>query len=69
MRSKDEDIKELKHSLSIEKEDAVKVMLRLPHRNDATIAKFCSLWTFWLVIQLINSLFRIQKKASLPDAP
>ena len=28
MRSKDDNIKELKHSLSIEKEDAVKVMLR-----------------------------------------
>ena len=36
--------------------------LRLPHRNDAKIAKICILWTFCLVIQLINHLFKIQKK-------
>ncbi len=36
--------------------------LRLPHRNDAKIAKICILWTFWLVTQLINHLFKIQKK-------
>ncbi len=33
-----------------------KIGLRLPHRNDAKIAKICFLWTFWLVIQLINHL-------------
>ncbi len=37
--------------------------LRLPHRNDAEIAKICNLWTFWLVIQPISRLFRIRKKA------
>ena len=31
--------------------------LRLPHRNDAKIAKICNLRTFWLVIHLINHLF------------
>ncbi len=40
--------------------------LRLPHRNDAKIAKFCNLWTFWIVIQLINHLFKIQKNAFCP---
>ncbi len=25
--------------------------LRLPHRNDAKIAKICNLWTFWLVME------------------
>ncbi len=28
--------------------------LRLPHRNDAKIAKICNLWIFWPVIQPIN---------------
>ncbi len=44
-------------------------ILRLPHMNDAKIAKMCNIWTFWLVIQLINRLFRIQKKAFMPNAP
>ncbi len=43
--------------------------LRLPHRNDAKIAKICNLWTFWLVIQLINHLFKIRQKAFLPNDP
>ncbi len=43
--------------------------LRLPHRNDAKITKICNLWTFWHVIQLIEHLFKIQKKAFLPNAP
>ncbi len=42
--------------------------LRVPHRNDAKIAKICNLW-FWTVIQLIYHLFKIQKKAFLPNAP
>ncbi len=42
---------------------------RLPHRNDAKIAKICNLWTFWLVGQLIDHLFKIQKKVFLPNAP
>ncbi len=28
--------------------------LRLPHRNDAKIAKICNLWTFWLIISWIT---------------
>ncbi len=36
--------------------------LRLPCRNEAEIAKFCNLWTFWPVIQLINHLFKIRQK-------
>ncbi len=40
-------------------------MLRLPHRNDAKIAKVCNIWTFWLVIQLIHRLFKIRQKAFL----
>ncbi len=36
-------------------------LLRLPYRNDAEIAKFCDLWTFWPVIQLINHLFKIRQ--------
>ena len=36
--------------------------LRLPHRNDAEISKICHLWTFWLVIQLINDLYKIRQK-------
>ena len=43
--------------------------LRLPHRNDAEMAKICNLWTFWLVFQLINHLFKIRQKAFLPNAP
>ena len=43
--------------------------LRLPHRNDDEIAKISNFWTFWLVFKLINDLFKIQKKASLPNAP
>ncbi len=43
--------------------------LRSPQRNDAKMAKICNLWTFWLVIQLINHLFKIQKKALLPNTP
>ncbi len=35
----------------------VGVYLRLPYRNDAEIANFCNLWTFWPVTQLINHLF------------
>ena len=31
--------------------------LRLPHRNDAEIAKICNLWPFWLVIQLIKTAY------------
>ncbi len=42
---------------------------RLPHRNDAKIGKICILWTFWLAIYLINHLFKIQKRAFLPNAP
>ncbi len=39
--------------------------LRLPHRNDAEIAKICNLWTFWLVIQLISRLLaELQAKMS-----
>ncbi len=45
------------------------VLLSLPHRNDAEIAKICNLWTFWLAIQLIFHLFKIHKKAFLPNAP
>ncbi len=44
-------------------------LLRLPHTNDAKIAKICNLWTFWLVIQVKNHLwhlFKIQKKAFCP---
>ena len=44
-------------------------VLRLPHRNDAKIAKICNLWTFWLVIQQINHLFKIRQKAFLTNAP
>ncbi len=36
--------------------------LRLPYWNDAEIAKFCNLWMFWPVIQLINHLFKIRQK-------
>ena len=39
------------------------------YRNDARIAKICNLWTFWLVIQLMNHLFKIRHKAFLPNAP
>ena len=42
--------------------------LRLPYRDDAKIAEICNLWKFWLVSQLINHLFKIQKKALLPNA-
>ncbi len=43
--------------------------LRLPHMNDAKIAKFCNLWTFWLVIQLIRgqNVQRLQIFAILPS--
>ncbi len=34
------------------------IILRLPHRNDAKMAKICNLWTFWPLIQLINHLFK-----------
>ncbi len=44
-----------------------KISLRLPYRNDAEIAKFCNLWTFWPVILLINHLFKIRQKAFLSD--
>ncbi len=44
-------------------------VLRLPYRNDAKIAKICHLWTLWLVIQLMNHLFKIRQKAFLPNAP
>ena len=37
--------------------------LRLPHRNDAKIAKICECWTFWPVIQPITNLFKIWQKA------
>ncbi len=37
--------------------------LRLPHRNDAKIAKIHNLWTFWPVIRPINHLFKIRQKA------
>ncbi len=37
-------------------------ILRLPHRNDAKIAKICNLWTFWSVIQPI--LGELQAKTS-----
>ncbi len=39
--------------------------LRIP----AKIAKFCNIWTFWPVIQLINHLFKIWQKAFLPNVP
>ena len=32
------------------------ILLRLPYRNDAEIAKFCNFWTFWPVIQPISHL-------------
>ncbi len=38
------------------------------HRNDAKLAKICNLWTFCLVIQLINHLFIIQQTAFWPNA-
>ncbi len=41
--------------------------LRLPYRNDAKIAQICNLWTLWLVIQLINHLFKIRQKAYFLD--
>ncbi len=37
-------------------------VLRIPDSYDAKIAKICNFWTFWPVIQLINDLFKIQKK-------
>ncbi len=37
--------------------------------NDAKIANICNLWTFWLLIQLVNHLFKFQKKAFLPNTP
>ena len=40
--------------------------LRLPHRNDAKIAKICKLCAFWLVIQLISHLLKIRQKAFCP---
>ncbi len=40
--------------------------LRLPHRNNAGIAKICNLWPFWLVIQLINNPFKIWQEAFCP---
>ncbi len=40
--------------------------LRVLARYDAKIAKICNFWTFWPVIQLINHLFKIRKKPSLP---
>ena len=43
------------------------LLLRLPHRNDAKIAKICNFWTVWPVIQLINHLFKIEQKAFLPN--
>ncbi len=43
--------------------------LRLPHRNDAKIAKIHKLWTFWPVIRPIHHLFKIWRKAFLPNAP
>ncbi len=45
------------------------IILRLPYRSDARIAKLCNLWTFWLVIQLMNHLFKIRHKAFLPNVP
>ncbi len=36
------------------KDPMINHCLRLPYRNDARIAKICNLWTFWLVIQLMN---------------
>ncbi len=42
------------------------IALRLPHRNDAKIAKFFNLW---LVIQLINHLYKIQKRVLLTNTP
>ena len=47
----------------------VNFKLRLPYRNDAKITKICNLWTFELVIQLIDHLFKIRQKAFLPNAP
>ncbi len=35
----------------------------LPYGNDAKIAKIRNLWTFWLVIQRMNHLFKIGHKA------
>ncbi len=34
--------------------------LRLPHRNDAKIAKILNLWTFWP----INHLFKIRQNVT-----
>ena len=42
--------------------------LRLPHRNDAKIAKIRNLWTFWPVIQPINHLFKIRQKGLFLDS-
>ena len=38
------------------------LILRLPHRNDAKIAKICNRWTFWPVIQPINNLYKISQR-------
>ena len=39
-----------------------KSCLRLPHRNDAKIAKICILWTFWLVM-----VYWLNHKAKCPE--
>ena len=33
----------------------LRMILRLPHRNDAEIAKISNFWTFWPVFQLISA--------------
>ena len=38
----------------------LEAQLRIPDSCDAEIAKICSLWTFWPVIQLTNHLSKIR---------